>query len=97
MLLDDLVLVVGQGARLAEQVIRHPDLADVVQEAGQPHRADRRLVEAVLAGHEDGVPGDVLGVPLGVAVLRVHREDQPLQDVEGRGPAVVDALGAGHA
>ena len=76
-LLDDLVLVVGQGARLAQQMVRHADLADVVQQSGQPDRPDGRLVETVLLREEDRVASDVLGVPLRIAVLGVDAKTRP--------------------
>ena len=44
--------------------------------------ADQLVVEPELLGQEDRVAGDVLRVALGVAVLRVDREDQALEDVE---------------
>ena len=39
-LLDDVVLPVGQLARLAQDLVRDPDLADVVEQPGQPQRAE---------------------------------------------------------
>ena len=48
-------------------------------------RVHQREPQIDLTGKEERVRGDVLGVPPGVAILRVDRGDQPLQDAEGRG------------
>ena len=62
---------------------------------GEVDRADELRVEAEPAGQEDGVAGDVLGVALRVAVLRVDREDQALEDVEA-GRVLVSSTSPGR-
>ena len=52
--------------------------------------------QAQAFGQEHPVPGDVLGVPLRVAVLRVDGEDQALEDVEGARPGLALARPAGE-
>ena len=39
-LLDDVELLVGQLARLAQDLVRDADLADVVEQPGEPQRAE---------------------------------------------------------
>ena len=82
-LLDDRVLGVGQLAGLAQDRVGDADLADVVEqpgESGSSRRAPRSGADPL--GEEDAVAGDVLGVALRVAVLRVDGEDEALEDVE---------------
>src|SRR4029079_10085903 len=62
-----------------------PDLADVVEQAGGVDGLDLLGTETQPLGEEDRVAGDILGVPLRVAVLRVDREDETLEDVEAAG------------
>ena len=81
-LLDDRVLLGGQRARLAQDAVRDRDLAHIVEQPGQLHRATLLGSEADQVGQEDRVPRDVLRVALGVAILGVHGEHQPGQDVE---------------
>jgi len=42
-LLDDLVLVVGQLARLAQDLVRDPDLADIMEQAGSKRYESRMI------------------------------------------------------
>ena len=83
-LLDDVVLRRRQAAGLAQDVVGDPDLPDVVEETCRLDRADGVCVEPEAAGEEHGVSGDVLRMALRVAVLRIDREDQALEDVECR-------------
>ena len=48
--LHHLVLVVGEPAGLVEDRVGHADLADVVQQAGQPHARQAVALEAELGG-----------------------------------------------
>ena len=84
-LLHDVVFGGGQRAGLAQDVVRDADLADVVEEAGDADGRDDVGIEAEATGQEDAVPGDVLGMLLRVAVLRVDGEDQSLEHVERAG------------
>ena len=72
-------------AGLAQDLVRDADLADVVEQPGDADRGDLLGRQPEPLGEEDAVAGDVLGVLLGVAILRVDREDQPLEDVERAG------------
>ena len=56
-----------------------------------------RWVEPQPVGQEDGVAGDVLGVALGVAVLGVDGDDEPLEDVEADGGRLRLTVGLGDA
>ena len=73
---------VGQLAGLAQDRVGDADLADVVEEAGDLDRPDEVRIQVQPPGEEHAVAGDVLGVALRVAVLRVDREDEALEDVE---------------
>ena len=84
-LLHDRELVVGQAGRLAQDAVRDADLADVVEQAGDPDRRHEIRLEPEPVTQVDGVAGDVLGVSLRVAVASVDRHDQPLVDVERPG------------
>ena len=85
MLLDHLVLVGRQRTRLAEDLVGDADLADVVEEAGEVDRPGEVGLDADPLGEEGGVAGDVLGMPLRVAILRVDGEDEAVEDVEATG------------
>ena len=52
-LLDDLVFGLGQLARLAQDLVRDPDLPDVVQQTGHADVAMNRPAEAQPLGQED--------------------------------------------
>ena len=84
-LLDDRVFLGGQLAGLAQDRVRDADLADVVEQPGDPDGGDQLVRQLEPLGEEDAVAGDVLGVLLGVAILGVDREDQALEDVERAG------------
>jgi len=60
-LLDDLVFLGRQLARLAQDVVRDPDLPDVVEQTRDADRVDETGVTAGLFGQEHAVPGDVAG------------------------------------
>ncbi len=81
-LLEDVELLGGQLAGLAQEMVGNADLADVVEKTGELNGAPQVGIETKLAGEEDGIAGHVLRVALGVSVLGVDRDDQPLQDVE---------------
>ena len=89
-LLDDRVLVGRQRRRLAQDRVRDPDLADVVEESRQLDRATLLGGEPKEVGQEHGVPGDVLGMLLRVAVLGIDGSDETGQNLEAR------ALGDGQ-
>jgi len=65
---QDRELGVGKRARLAQDRLRHPHLADVVEHCGHAQQADLVVVPPQAAG--DG--GGVLGHPLGVVVGDRH-------------------------
>ena len=81
-LLHDLVLALRERAGLAEDVVGDTDLADVVEATGAVDHRASPLVETELGGEERGVAGDILGMTARVVVLRIDRDDQPLEDVE---------------
>ena len=87
----------GQRPGLAQDRVGDADLAHVVEQAGHVQRPPQVGVEADAIGQEERVARHVLRMALRVAVLRVDRDDQPLQHVEagalaGR-PVVARALG----
>jgi hypothetical protein len=63
-------------ARLEQNAVVDGDLADVVQVAGDPQRADLLLREAEGAGDRDRDPRDPLRVAAGVRVLGVDRRPE---------------------
>ena len=97
MLLDDGVLGGRQAARFAQDGIGDADLADIVQEAGDVYGPDELRVEAKAFGQEDGVSGDILGMPLRVAVLRVDGNHEALQNVEAGRRYLFLSVFAGNA
>ena len=68
-----------------------------MEQAGELDRADDLRVEPEPLGEEDRVAGDVLGVALRVAVLRVDRDDEALEDVEADVAASSSASAPGDA
>ena len=73
MLLHHLPLLVVERARLVEDALGDPDLADVVQEGADLDRVELDAAVAEAACERDGDAGDALGVAAGVVVLRLHR------------------------
>ena len=69
---------------LAQDRVRHADLAHVVEQPGDLDRLELLVVEADEAAEEHAVAGDVLAVALRVAVLAVDRDDEALEHVEAR-------------
>ena len=96
MLLEDVVFLGRQLAGLPEDRIGDADLADVVEEPGEMDRPHQVRIEPDAFCEKHRVASDVFGVALGVAILRVDRQHESLEDVESRGRwrAVV---GPGHA
>src|SRR5438552_1454069 len=91
-LLDDRVLIGGQRRRLAQDRVGDADLADVVHQARHPEGPPQVRLEADPVGDEQCVPGDVLGMALRVAILRVHGDDEALEDVEARLLVRIEAI-----
>ena len=90
-LLHVLVLVVGEGALLVEDLLPDADLADVVQPAAGAHRLDLLVAAAQLGrdhGRKIGNPGRVAPQ---VGVLGLQRVDQGLQR-RHRDPLLVGLL-----
>src|SRR5918993_149299 len=54
-LLDDVVLLCSQLSGLAQDRVRDPDLAHVMEQAGGPDRLDEERIETDLAGEEHRV------------------------------------------
>src|SRR5205807_1225667 len=79
------VLGVVEQARLAQDRVRHADLADVVDHPGEPYALDPLLAHTELTGDGGGVPADGLGVASGPAVADVER----LGEHEHRGDALL--------
>ena len=93
---DDGVLLFGQLARLAEDLVGDADLADVVQQGGNRDGVPRGLVHLQSGSDLEAEEHDVLGVLAGVTVLVVHGGHQSVEhrealDREGEGSA--QALG----
>jgi hypothetical protein len=74
--LHEVELALDQPTRLLQDRIGHPDLADVVEEPGQPDLEDVFLIESELGGHERAELGDGLAMAVGVGVLRVDSSCQ---------------------
>ena len=83
-LAHDRLLVGGEAARLAQDRIGDPDLADVVEQPGHADGLLELRVELEPLGDEQAVPRDVGRVTLRVAILGVDRVDQALEHVESR-------------
>ena len=96
-LLHRLVLALGEGTGLAQDLVGDADLADVVEATGPvQHRADL-IVETELRAQETGVAGNVLRIPARVVVLRVDGDDQALEDVPPDGLIERHDTGLGDA
>src|SRR5215218_11117604 len=68
---DHAALLGSQGPSLAQDRVRDADLADVVQQAGEPYPPDAPLREAQLARHQLRVAADRLRVPCAAAEAHV--------------------------
>ena len=77
-----LVLFLGQAARLAQDVVRYADLADVVQQARDAQTALGLRRKTELGGQRDGSLADVVRVLARVVVLVVHRGHQAVEHGE---------------
>jgi hypothetical protein len=84
-------LLLREGAPLAEDPIRHGDLADVVQECAAVHVGQVGLREPQDAGEVDRHRGHALAVSLDRAVPQVEGPDPTLQ----RGVVGADEVGVG--
>ena len=85
MLLDDLVLVVVERARLLQDGVRNRELAHVVQEAADRQVAEPRPREPESLADLDGERGDAARVLLGRAVLLAEpHHDRPHAGAEER-------------
>jgi len=83
-------LALRQRSRLAQDVIGHPDLPDVVEERATPERRVRRLGHVQAVGDELHVPHDPTRVTVSLGVAHIERAGQ---GGEGR---VLRALGLGE-
>ena len=72
-LLDDLELLVGERAGLAEDLGGNADLADVVEQRTELDALQRVAIELQLATDEDRDVADPAGVRRGVFVVRLER------------------------
>ena len=79
-------LVVVERPVLEQDRVGHPDLADVVQHAGEPNALRPVIREAELARHALGVAADGLGVAGGARVAQVERLRERQQRGQVRGP-----------
>ena len=80
---DDLELRGLEARRLVQDHVRHPELADVVQQAGPTHVDDVALRQPEVDGDPLGQSGDALRVRPGERALRID-------DVRERGRQAVD-------
>jgi hypothetical protein len=74
--LHDGVLLIGELRRLVEDRVGDADLADVVQQAGEPHAPEPLAGEAELGRDRGGELRNRLAVAAGVGVLRVDGAGQ---------------------
>jgi hypothetical protein len=72
----------SEGAGLAEDLIADPNLADVMEQAGEVKVADFSAREAHFLTESDGDSGDALAMSAGVGVLRVDRGGEAADDAE---------------
>jgi hypothetical protein len=82
MLLDDLVLLRGEGAGFGEDGVGDADLPDVVEDGGSPDDVGLANGEVEEPGQTLGVEGHVQGVLLGEGVLGFDRGDQGGNGIE---------------
>ena len=75
-LLHDLVLLVGEGGGLAQDLVLDADLADVVDDPREVDALHLLRAHPEVLGDTGGVVGDALGVAAGVGVLLVDRVRQ---------------------
>ena len=83
---DETFLVFGKAGRLLQNGVRHGDLPEIVEQAGEPHARGRLFVEAELECDCRDQPSHRLRVNAGVRVLRVDDSDQVLGDAKARPP-----------
>ena len=93
-LLHHLPLLVVERARLVEDALRDPDLADVVQEGADLDRIELVALVAEAFGERDGDVGDALRVAAGVVVLCLHRASQRADRLDELLPDLLDEPGA---
>ena len=72
-------LLVGQHSRLAQDLVRDRDLADVVQRRGQPQQLDPRLGDAERCGDVGGERAHAFEMGAGGAVVILDRTTEPAQ------------------
>ena len=74
--LHELVFLARESRRLAEDAVVDADLADVVEQGGQPTRRAPPRERAPCSARGRGIAGDPFGVAAGVGVLRVDRRHE---------------------
>ena len=85
MALERRALRVGERARLAEDLLGHAELAEVVQAACEARQLDGLFVRAQPPGEARRELGDALGVAAALGVAGVDRLGEPLgRPVAGR-------------
>ena len=93
--LDDLELVVGEPARLVEDLPRHLDLSDIVQERSPTQSFQGPAVEPHLLTYHLGIGADPLGVTAGEPVVGVQGRDEDQQALGGLRRSLTDHTVAG--
>ena len=87
----DLVeLLVGEPARLVEDLVRHRQLAHVVQQAAERELAQTPLRQAEPLANRDRERGDPAGVALGRRVLLAQPDEQRADAAAEEGLLVLD-------
>ena len=71
-LLHDQPFFISQVIGLEQDVIRHTQFADIVQEGAAPHVGDFFFVELHGFCQLDGHPGHALGMALGLLIAQIH-------------------------
>ena len=84
------VLLLAERPLLPDERARHGQLADVVDEGGDPYPVEGVTPEPHLLGGDLAEVGDPLGVALGVEVFRLERLDEPTEGGLMRHPQLRD-------
>ena len=89
-LLDNLILLVGQGASLAQDVFRHANFSHIMQNSSQFKSMQRLIIQPHRFSDLQRISGYALGMAAGVVILGfdsghecAHRATQQLMKLPG--------------
>ena len=75
----------GQRRLLAQHLVGHADLADVVQQGAEPQRGEIRIGQLERPSHFDRQRAHALGMTSGVRIAGIERRRQSMDGAEIRG------------